>query len=410
MIPNTEILRQAQTHVTSLLSEKLPQWAVYHNLLHTEQVVDAAQEIGEGIRLGKSEMELVLLAALFHDVGYIDAVEGHEERAAGLATEYLSSKNYPPPRIEIVVGCIRATKMPQSPKNSLEEVMCDADVSHIGKKRFFERSDLLRMEIEMRTGDSLTDVEWLQKNIEFASAGTFFTLYAREEWSGRRRKNLVELQERLRDAHARARKTSADLRTRNEKSAAKTEQGKKPERGIETMFRVVPKNHLDLSALADQKANIMISTNAIIVSIVVALLLSKLDTHPFLTIPTVILLAVCLTAMIFAILATRPNITAGTFTREDIVNKRANLLFFGNFYNSSLEDFEWGMKEMMNDKEYLYGSMIKDLYFLGKVLGRKYRLLRLCYTIFMYGLVIAVAAFIIALLTAPPVVPLPAGQ
>ena len=245
MIPNTEILRQAQTHVTALLSEKLPHWAVYHNLLHTEQVADAAQEIGEGIRLGKSELEVVLLAALFHDVGYIDAVEGHEERAAGLAMEHLSSKNYPPQRIELVVGCIRATKMPQSPKNSLEEVLCDADLSHIGKKRFFERSDLLRMEIEMRTGVSLTDVEWLQKNIEFASAGTFFTLYAREEWSGRRRKNLVKLQERLREAHARAKKASADLRTGNEKGAVKTEQAKRPERGIETMFRVVPKNHLD---------------------------------------------------------------------------------------------------------------------------------------------------------------------
>lgn len=407
MIPNTEILRQAQTHVTTLLSEKLPQWAVYHNLLHTEQVVDAAQEIGEGIRLAKSEMEVVLLAALFHDVGFVDAVEGHEEKAAALATEFLNSKNYPLQRIELVVGCIRATKMPQLPKNSLEEVMCDADLSHIGKKRFFKRSDLLRMETEMRTGVPMSDVDWLQKNIEFASSGTFFTLYARDEWSVRRRKNLIELQERLRDAHARAARGSAELQTRKEKGAAKTENEKRPERGIETMFRVVPKNHLDLSALADQKANIMISTNAIIVSIVVAVLLSKLDDNPYLRIPTVILLGVCLTAMIFAILATRPNITRGTFTRDDIVNKRANLLFFGNFYNSSLEDFEWGMKEMMNDKEYLYGSMIKDLYFLGRVLGKKYRLLRLCYTIFMYGLIISVIAFVIALLTAPPVVPLP---
>jgi carbon starvation protein CstA len=152
----------------------------------------------------------------------------------------------------------------------------------------------------------------------------------------------------------------------------------------------------------------MISTNAIIISIVFGLLLSKLDTHPFLTIPTVILLAVCLTAMIFAILATRPTITRGTFTREDIEQKRANLLFFGNFYNSRLEDFEWGMKEMMNDREYLYGSMIRDLYYLGRVLGKKYRMLRICYTIFMYGLVVSVLAFLIALLTAPAPVPLPA--
>ena len=404
MIPNTEILRQAQTHVTALLSEKLPQWAVYHNLLHTEQVVDAAHEIGEGIRLGKSEMEVVLVAALFHDVGYIDAVEGHEERAAGIGTEFLSAKNYPQPRIDLVVGCIRATKMPQSPKNSLEEVMCDADLSHIGKKRFFDRSDLLRMETEMRTGVTMSDVDWLQKNIEFASSGTFFTLYAREEWSGRRRKNLIELQERMRNALARASKATGGVQTGKEKG--KVEKPKRPERGIETMFRVAPKNHLDLTALADHKASMLIGTTGTIKAIVFSVLVSKLDTHAYLLIPTIILLTVSLTTMIFAILATRPNVTTGVFTREDIKTRKVNLLFFGNFYNSSLEDFEWGIKEMMNDSEYLYSSMIKDLYFLGRVVGMKFRYLRIAYNVFMWGLIISVLAFAIAIMNAPPVAPL----
>lgn len=401
MIPNTEILRQAQTHVTTLLSEKLPPWAVYHNLLHTEQVVDAAQEIGEGIRLAKSEMEIVLLAALFHDVAYVDGVEGHEERAAALATEFLNSKNYSPQRTELVAGCIRATKMPQSPKNSLEEVVCDADLSHIGKKRFFERSDLLRMETEMHTGVTMSDVDWLQKNIEFASSGTFFTLYARDEWSGRRRKNLVELQERMRDAHARAKKASAELQTKNEKSAAKTEKGKKPERGIETMFRVASKNHLDLTALADHKASMLIGTTGTIKAIVFSVLVSKLDTNTYLIFPTIILLTVSLATMIFAILATRPNVTTGVFTREDIKKRKVNLLFFGNFFNSSLEDFEWGIKEMMNDSEYLYSSMIKDLYFLGRVVGMKFRYLRIAYNVFMWGLIVSVIAFAIAIISAP---------
>lgn len=407
MSTNSEILETTQSYVSSLLNGKLPPWAVYHTLQHTEETVAAAREIGEGSKLGKSDMEIVLLAAWFHDAGYIDTADGHEERSAEIAEEFLKKHAYAPEKIQQVVACIRATKVPQKPATPLEQVLCDADMIHLGKKRFFERSDLLRMEIELRTGKPFTEVEWLQKSVEFTSSSGFFTEYARAEFAARREKNLLALQERLREALERSGQQKSKQQKAQEKAALKEEKEKRPERGIETMFRVVPKNHLDLSSLADQKANIMISTNAIIISIVFGLLLSKLDTHPFLIAPTVILLAVCLAAMIFAILATRPTITHGTFTREDIEQKRANLLFFGNFYNSRLEDFEWGMKEMMNDREYLYGSMIRDLYYLGRVLGRKYRMLRICYTIFMYGLIVSVLAFLIALLTAPAPTPLP---
>jgi len=101
---------------------------------------------------------------------------------------------------------------------------------------------------------------------------------------------------------------------------------------------------------------------------------------------------------VYAILATRPNITKGTFTEEDIRNKKVNLLFFGNFYNMSLHEYDWAMKEMMKDNEYLNSSMIKDIYFLGVVLARKYKYLRISYNIFMFGLILAILAFAIAFL------------
>jgi hypothetical protein len=102
--------------------------------------------------------------------------------------------------------------------------------------------------------------------------------------------------------------------------------------------------------------------------------------------------------MVFAILATRPNISKGRFKREDIKNKQTNLLFFGNFYGMEIENYEWAMKEMMRDGDYLYGSMIKDIYYLGKVLGQKYKYLRISYNIFMFGFVIAILSFVIAML------------
>jgi hypothetical protein len=108
---------------------------------------------------------------------------------------------------------------------------------------------------------------------------------------------------------------------------------------------------------------------------------------------------VCLSSIIFAILATRPSVNSGKFTEDDIRNKKTNLLFFGNFYKVSLDEYTWGMNEMLKDSEYLYNSMIKDIYFLGVVLAKKYRYLRIAYTIFMWGLIIAVIAFAIAAVT-----------
>ncbi len=405
---SNDILSQAEAHVSSLFQTQLPSWAVYHNLAHTEQTVNAVREIGEGAGLNKSDMEIALLAAWFHDTGYVDTVEGHEERSVQIAEEFLAQQNMPDSALRQVASCIRATKIPQQPQTLVEQVVCDADIIHLGKKRFFERSALLRMEMELRTGTAFTDKDWFQKNVDFASAMHFFTEYSRKEFGGRRRKNLLVLQEQLRSEIGKATVQGKKEEEKQARLAAKREKENKPERGIETMFRVVPKNHLDLTALADHKSNILIGTNGTILAIVVSLLVRHLDTNPHLVIPTMILIAVSVTTMVFAILATRPNVSSGQFTREDIRDRKVNLLFFGNFHKSTLEDFDWGMREMMNDKDYLYGSMIKDLYFLGKVLGVKYRLLRIAYTIFMWGLIASVIAFVIAILMTPAPMTFPA--
>ena len=105
--------------------------------------------------------------------------------------------------------------------------------------------------------------------------------------------------------------------------------------------------------------------------------------------------------MILSVIATRPNVTSGEFNKEDVKNKKVNLTFFGNFHKMPLEDFRWAINEMLTDKNYIYDSLTKDLYFLGKVLERKYRILRITYTIFIVGIVISVLSFAIAIKTQP---------
>ena len=140
----------------------------------------------------------------------------------------------------------------------------------------------------------------------------------------------------------------------------------------------------------------MITTTSIIISVLLSVLLRKLEDNPHLIIPTMILLIVCVVTMVCSILATRPNLPTGTFSQQDLDTRKVNLLFFGNFYRMSFDDYDAGMKQMMNDREFLYGTLTRDVYSQGVVLGKKYRLLRKGYNVFMYGIVASVIAFFVA--------------
>jgi len=166
------------------------------------------------------------------------------------------------------------------------------------------------------------------------------------------------------------------------------------DRGIETMFRTSYRTHLDLSALADTKANIMISINGIVMSIILASISPKIDANPWLVVPTSVLLIGCMSSMVFAILAARPRVSSQLVTLDDVRQKRSNILFFGNFVTLSEADFVTGMSELLVDTEELYVNMMRDLYSLGGVLKRKFALLRTSYTLFMWALLTGVALYI----------------
>jgi hypothetical protein len=136
--------------------------------------------------------------------------------------------------------------------------------------------------------------------------------------------------------------------------------------------------------------------NAIIISVILSVLLRKLQTDAYLTYPTIIFLASSVATIVIAILATRPKVNTGTFREEDIINKKTNLLFFGNFHKMTWVNYEKAMRTMMKDADYLYTSIIQDIYHLGVVLGKKYKLIRLAYNVFMFGIVISVIAFALA--------------
>lgn len=400
---DSALIIKAQEHIIKLFKTKLPTGVVYHNYSHTTDVVSAAREIGEAMEFSKTDMEILILAAWFHDAGFVSGCSGHESDGQARAEKFLEENEFPKEKIQRVLGCIAATKMPQEPKNALEEAMCDADLFHLGKKDFSKRSKLLKLEWESRDCKHISNEEWLTTTISFLGTHKYFTDYAFKTLNDTKVQNWIEAKKELKKLQEKNTEKESKLESKKEENKVKKAKEVKPEKGIETMFRVTLRNHIKLSDIADTKANILLSVNAIILSIALANLVPKLDkeSNHFLIIPTLVFIITAVCSIIGAIISTKPKVTSGEFSRKDIEQKKVNLLFFGNFYKMPLEDFNWGVQQLMGDKEYLYGSMTKDLYFLGLVLARKYRLLRITYTVFMIGIIASVISFIVAFLNIP---------
>lgn len=399
----SQLLEEVKTYVTDVFlagdCKKMP----YHNLSHTEQVVANAERIAYHYRLNDTDFFIVVTASWFHDSGYCNGLaDTHEQNGAMMAKTFLAERGVENDLIAAIEKCIMATALPQKPITLLEQIICDADLYHLGSDQFASWNKLMRKEVEWRTGKSVSKDEWRKRTIELMVSHHFHSDYCRGLLQDTKNKNLEDLYQK-------------DKQRNNLKSMGIIEAGdagttgqatpetmvNKPKddrlnRGIETMFRITSGNNQRLSDMADKKANIMISTNSIIISVLLSVLFRKLEENPQLAFPAVLLLTVCVSTMVLAILATRPTLPNGRFTEEDIKGKKANPLFFGNFYRMTFEEYNTGMQQVISDRGYLYASLTRDIYSQGIVLGRKYRLLRLAYNIFMYGIVTSVAAFIIA--------------
>jgi len=416
------ILSAAQDFVSDLFINKVNKTIHFHTLQHTQEVVAGSETMADYYHLEDEDRFALSLAAWFHDTGYSGGqAAGHENLSIELAAKFLNEHKVHQNIVDKVIGCINATRLPQNPNSLIEQIISDADLFHLGTGDFREKNKLLREELNDFGNLDLSKKEWRKKNIEFLSKHNYFTSYAKENLDPLKQVYLQELNKKEGVEEKTDKKQTKDskdhkpaLITKNEKQKdkglsadeqkkldevkKKKEKESQSERAISTVFRIVAQSQNTLSGMADSKSNILISVNAIILSIMISSVFDKLKTDTYLQIPFTILVTICVVSMVFSILATRPTVTSGTFTKEDIANKKTNLLFFGNFHKMGYADYDWGMTELLADKNYLYSSMIKDTYFLGIVLAKKYRYLRIAYNIFMFGLIAAMIAFTIAFL------------
>ena len=374
---------------------------IYHNLEHTQQVVNAVVQMASHYQLSDHDFFIVLTAAWFHDTGYFTDGANHEKAGADTAAAFLKDKHTDKETIDAIQKCILATRLPQHANSLQEQIVCDADLFHLGTDDFDERNKLMRREV-MAFGKDISKQEWRKTTIALLESHHYYTDYCQLLLNTKKQQTLESLKSKAEKIEAANINNTAHKVISKQDGQPKEEEKKKdsrPERGIETMFRISSANHQRLSDQADSKSQILITVNSIIISVLLSVLLRTLEEYPYLKIPAYLLLSVNVVTIICAILATRPSIPPGTFTQNDIAEKKVNLLFFGNFYKMSLQEYASGMLQMMEDREFLYGSLIRDVYAQGVVLGRKYRMLRAAYNIFMFGLILSVLAFVTATLT-----------
>jgi len=389
------IVQKSERYIRDLFEKEMPDRLTYHDIEHTEYVANQARIIGQNSGLTEEEINTVMVAAWFHDSGFVSTSIGHEKKSQELAREFLTSAGATKDQIGKVLLCIKATEMPQDPgDNRLARVLCDADMAYLSEEFYLERTKKLRKEWNTSPEQKLSRKDYYLETVDLFNNHKYFTEYATRKFSPGKTKNYESLHKLIEKKGKKGKKDSAKSGPR--KKSAKNE--KLPGRGVESMFRLTARNQINLSSIADNKANILISINSIVLTVLVSVGIGKISDYPVITIPAIVLIITCLSTVVFAILSTRPKISSGKFTEEDIHNKKVNLLFFGNFYNMKPEEYEWALKEMMTDPNYLYSSLIRDQYSLGKVISQKYRLLRIAYTIFMIGLVLSSILFAVFIL------------
>jgi uncharacterized protein len=166
--------------VINMLEEKLPASYCYHNAEHTLYVMDKVVEIAGQENCTAEEIDLLSTAALWHDAGYINIYDGHEEEGCKLARQYLPEYEYTFNHIEIICGMIMATKMPQSPKTKLEEIIADADLEYLGAEGAAIKANQLFAELKTRD-PLLTEEKWNEIQISFLKTHRYFTAYCKQK-------------------------------------------------------------------------------------------------------------------------------------------------------------------------------------------------------------------------------------
>lgn len=389
-----------------------PDKLVYHNIKFAERYVKQLDMICDVTNISTEDIELAEIGAWLIAASYEKAkfdFKKDKKPTTNIAGEVKKTSNkffeinpIDKKLQEKLENSFDNLFYPAIPKTNLEMLLADALTAEMMMGN--PKKNLKKIYEEMLLNDvTISKKKWIDITTEIISNMSFYLPYCKENLEPKVKQLLIDLEkdrkliQKTSDLALKRELEISDIELKQLKKNLNNSKGR-DDRGIQTMFRITSRNHYTLNAMVDKKASIMITVNSIILSLVISGLLGEANAHGHFhftvqSIPIFILTLTSVSSIIFAILSITPGSTHGEFTEDEIRNKEGNLLYYGNFHNMKLRDYEWAVLQMMNDQDFLYGSMIKDLYFLGQLLSKKYKYIRLSLTIFLIGLVLTVLVF-----------------
>lgn len=392
------IIKETEDYIRKYMRKHSNPRLVFHNLHHTQNTVFVAGKIAESYSLEEKYFFIVMAAAWFLDVGYFKDISQPQETSIKMAEEHFQNYGIATETIEEIKKCILATATAASSGELLIDITHDAATFYFGTENFPSHNKLKRREAELLCDGKVEKNDWNREMINMLATHEYFTDYCKTQLTATKMSNLKKLKKKNPLAAFTPNAITTILEgepVQTEKKEKKESKTDSPDRTIETMFRTTTANSQRLSAQADTKAHIMISVNTIIVSLLLSIVVRKIESYPRLTFPVMMIIIVNLVTIIFSILATRPTVANTKFTESDFRNNKANLLFFGNFYSMPFDEYSNIMLDIMKDRQTLYLALLRNYYEQGVVLAKKYRMLKISYTVFMYGLVVSVITFYI---------------
>jgi HD superfamily phosphodiesterase len=381
------ITKQAEEHVIHLLKSNLNGDYRYHDLAHTLSVRDASLELGRRYRMSDEELEMLELAALFHDTGFTRSYDNHEDASKELLAEFLQAADYPEEKIEHIKQLIEATRVGVEPETLLGRVLKDADFNTFNSS-YAAKSEALRHEWRLFRGVKMTDAEWRLNNLDFWSDHKFFTGEGQAMFGEQRRKYLKALKKQI--------ENTGKEKPKKGKVLDGSDFALNSSKAAQMMFKTTLRNQIDLTNIADNKANIMLTINSALITFGIPLLATRFEAHPELMYPAATLLLTCILSIVYATLATRPAKMSGQTDLSKLKTGNTNLFFFGNYFRMDQEEYREGLKEVVKNEDLLDKTIFNDLYFLGLSLGRKYSRLHTTYNIFMIGMVTTVIVYVVS--------------
>lgn len=388
MSKNNDIVRRSAEHVFGLFRGAARDGAlVYHGFDRARSVASACKEIAKGCKLDDEQTQIAMLAAWFYDAGYAAGPNTDRQQSVEMLRAFLAEQGEPAELADAVEACMTGSQS-YTHETLAQEVLHDALLVPMADKSFLRKLGLLRLEKERRGGVHQSDVEWTEACILYLDQHPFRTRYAQIEYNAGRAENVVRLHKLLRKQQAEAAEERAE-QDKASKGLGKT---------VEGIFSEMTKTQLKLLNVSDRRTSTMIHVNAIMISLIVGLLLRKMDEHRDLLVPTLVLLGVNLIVIFISIFSMRIGRSLRPLLGEDTPFHDENLLVMTNHVPLTREEYHSQIDALVQDVPAMRRKMIESIYYSRKLLATRAGMLRLTYDVFIVGLLVSVVVFGVAII------------